>query len=80
MDDALFEGLDCIGIEVVFWDHEGCIIAALSQRVHLPQSIEMAEALAVRRAEVFAKELSLSVFELLKLWLPWVGVIHYLVR
>jgi len=40
----------------------------------------MAEALAVRRAEVFAKELSLSVFGLLKLWLPWVGVIHYLVK
>ena len=60
MDATLFEGLDCIGIGVVFWDHEGCIIPALSQRVRLPQSIEMAEALAARKVVVFAKELSLS--------------------
>ena len=39
VDVALFEGLDCMGIRVVFRDHEGCIIAALSQRVRLPQSI-----------------------------------------
>ena len=45
---------------VVVRDHEGCIVAALSQRVRLTQSMEMAEALAARRAVVFAKELSLS--------------------
>ena len=60
MDATLFEGLDCMGIGVVSRDHEGCIIPALSQRVHLPQSIEMAEALAGRKVVVFAKELSLS--------------------
>lgn len=60
VDAALFEGLDSMGIRVVFRDHEGCIIAALNQRVRLPQSIEMAEALAARKVVVFAKELSLS--------------------
>ena len=60
VDAAMFEALDCTGIGVVVRDHEGCIVAALSQRVRLTQSMEMAEALAARRAVVFAKELSLS--------------------
>ena len=39
-------------------DYEGNVIAALSQRVELVQSVEMAEALAARKAVVFARELS----------------------
>ena len=56
----MFVDLDCTGIGVVFRDHEGYVIAALSQRIPLSQSVEMAEALAVRRAVVFAQELSLT--------------------
>ena len=56
----MFETSDCTGIGVVFQDHEGCIITTLSQRVCLTQSVEMAKALAARRAVIFAKELSLS--------------------
>ena len=39
VDAAMFEALDCTGIGVVVRDHEGCIVAALSQRVRLTQSI-----------------------------------------
>ncbi|XP_075663206.1 uncharacterized protein LOC142632745 [Castanea sativa] len=60
MDAAMFVDLDCTGIRVVFWDHEGCVIAALSQRIPLSESDEMAKALAVRRTVVFAQELSLT--------------------
>jgi len=51
--------LGCVGIGVVFHDYTGNIIAALSQKIPLVQSMELAEALAARRAVVFAKELSL---------------------
>ncbi|KAK7825535.1 hypothetical protein CFP56_033028 [Quercus suber] len=40
-------------------DHSGHVIAALSQKIGLPRSVEMAEALATRRAVEFARELSL---------------------
>lgn len=60
VDATSFETPDCTGTGVVVWDPEGCVIAALSQRVRLTQSVEMVKALAVRRAVVFAKELSLS--------------------
>lgn len=60
VDATMFETSDCTGIGVVFQDHEGCISTTLSQRVCLTQSVEMAKALAARRAVIFAKELSLS--------------------
>ena len=40
-------------------DHTGNVIAALSQKIGPTQSIEMAKALASRRAVIFARELSL---------------------
>jgi len=49
---------------VVFRDHIGQIIAALSQKLPLVQSVELAEALAARRVLLFAKELSLLGVEL----------------
>ena len=58
-DAALFEELHCAGLVVVYRDHSGHIIAALSQRIGLPHTVEMAEALATRRAMEFARELSL---------------------
>lgn len=41
-------------------DCEGNVMVALSQKVELVQSVEMAEALAARRAVVFAREPSFS--------------------
>lgn len=45
---------------MVYRDHEGCVIAALSQKISMTQSVELAEALAARRAVTFDMELSLS--------------------
>jgi hypothetical protein len=42
----------------VYRDHSGQVIAALSQKIGLPRSVEMAEGLATRRVMVFARELS----------------------
>ena len=47
-----------MGIRVVYRDYEGHVLAALSQNVALVQSVEMAEALAGKRAIEFARELS----------------------
>ena len=44
---------------MVFHDFHGQIIAALSHKIPLVQSIELVEAMAARYAMVFAKELSL---------------------
>jgi len=59
-DAALFENLGCAGIGMAVWDSDGAIIAALSQRIPLPLSVEMAEAMAVRRAVLFVQEMCLS--------------------
>ena len=47
------------GIGVVIRDWEGQIIAALSQKVRFPGSVDLVEALAACRAISFAKELSI---------------------
>ena len=44
---------------MVFHDHMGQIISALSQRIPLIHSMELAKAMAARRAVLFSKELSL---------------------
>ncbi|XP_075661751.1 uncharacterized protein LOC142631462 [Castanea sativa] len=59
-DVALFENIGGACIGVAIRDSKGEIIVALSQRIPLPFSVEMAEAMAVRRALLFAQELSLS--------------------
>ena len=56
---TLFENSDCAGIGVVYRDHAGNFIAALSQKIAMVQSVKLAEVFAARRAVVFAKELSL---------------------
>ena len=45
---------------VVLRDHEGKVIGALSERIALPPSVEDVEALACRRAILFARELNLQ--------------------
>ena len=58
-DAALFEHLGLAGLGVVFRDSGGNIIAALSQKIKLSQTVELAEALAAKRAVTFAAELSI---------------------
>ena len=45
-DASLFENVGCAGIGLAIRDLEGEIIAVLSQRIPLPFSVEMAEAMA----------------------------------
>ena len=47
------------GLGVVIRDCNGNIIAALSQKIKLPHSVETVEALAAHKAVIFAKELSI---------------------
>ena len=58
-DAVLFESSGCVGIGVAVRDSDGEIIAALSQRIPLPHSVMLAEALAAHRAVVFMQEMSL---------------------
>ena len=58
-DAAVFEHLGLAGLGVVFRDYGGNIIAALSQKIKLPQTIELVEALAAKRAVTLAAELSI---------------------
>lgn len=62
---AIFDGLGMASLGVVERDYTGHIIAALSQKIRSPHSVEMVEALACNQALVFVQELSLSqvVFE-----------------
>ena len=59
-DATMFENLGCAGIEVAIRHSDGEIIAALSQRIPFPHSVEMVEAMAARKTIVFAQEMSLS--------------------
>ena len=56
---TLFENSDCSGIGVVYRDHAGNFIAALSQKIAMVQSVKLTEVFAARRSMVFAKKLSL---------------------
>ena len=58
-DGALFADQGSAGIGVVIRDWEGQVIAALSEKVRHPGSVDLVEALAMRRAISFAKELSI---------------------
>ena len=55
---ALFEHLGFAGLGVLVRDGRGNVLAALSQKIALPQSVEMAEALAAKRAVQLATEMS----------------------
>ena len=63
-DAAFFYASGCAGIGMVFRDHTGQAIAALSQKIPLVQTVELVEALAARTAVGFALELSLFSVEL----------------
>ena len=58
-DAAFSKESGSAAIRVVFRDQAGQVIAALCQNLGQVQSVDMAEALAARRAVIFARELSL---------------------
>ena len=55
-DGAIFNDLDCAGLGIVIRNSEGSMIAALSERVTPPPSVDDLEALAWRRSVTFAIE------------------------
>ncbi|XP_030959057.1 uncharacterized protein LOC115981006 [Quercus lobata] len=57
-DGAVFEDRALVGLGIVIEDESGLIIAALSQKIPLPSSVEMVEALAVRRGNKLAHSLA----------------------
>ena len=58
-DSVVFQSSNEAGIRVVIHDHRGEIIGSLSLCIPLPPTITEVEALACRRAVLFAKELCL---------------------
>ena len=58
-DGALFADQGSAAIGVVIRDWEGQVIAALSEKVRHPGSVDLVEALATRQAISFAKELNI---------------------
>ena len=59
-DGAIFENFGRAGLGVVVRDVEGMVIAALSQNIQLPSSVDSVEALAARCAIILAQEISLT--------------------
>ena len=58
-DGVVFIELGAAGLGVVISDCSGNVIGALSERIPIPVSAATVEALACRRAMVFAKEVSI---------------------
>lgn len=58
-DGAIFSSIGVAGLGVVVRDHSGYVTGAMTERVFLPSSPAVVEALACRRALVFANELSI---------------------
>ena len=53
-DGALFGESDCAGLGVVIRNSDGKVLAALSEKIVKPQSAELVEILAARRAVLFS--------------------------
>ncbi|XP_030933785.1 uncharacterized protein LOC115959503 [Quercus lobata] len=59
-DGAIFSEEGRVGLGVVCHNSEGVVIASLSEQIPLPATITQVEALAARRAAVFAVELGIT--------------------
>ena len=59
-DGATFIDMDSAGLGVVARDLDGMVIVSLSERIRLPPTVADLEALACRRAILFALELELQ--------------------
>ena len=57
-DASMFDHLGCANIRVVVRDHRGEVMAALSQKIVVPQLVALAEAWAAHRVVTFAQEMS----------------------
>ena len=57
-DKAMFGEEQEEGIRVVIRSNEGQVLAALSEKVPMPTSVETLEMLAAQRVAIFARELS----------------------
>ena len=57
-DGAIFQEKNEAGLGIIIRNDHGLVMAALTQVIHLPTSVEMVEVLAARRALIFAKELT----------------------
>ena len=64
-DGAVFSDLDAAGLGVVVRDSCGRVLGAVAERIPIPNSPAIVEALACRRAMIFARELSIpdAIFE-----------------
>ena len=64
-DGAVFSDLDAAGLGVVVRDSRGRVLGAVAERIPIPNSPAIVEALACRRAMIFARELSIpdAIFE-----------------
>ena len=58
-DGAVFRDIKSAGLGVVIRDSAGLVIAALSERICLPSTVNELEALACKRAIAFALEIGL---------------------
>ena len=56
-DGAIFKELGAAGLGMVIRDSKDSVIGALAERIPLPCSVAKVEALACRRAVLFAKEM-----------------------
>ena len=56
-DEAIFSKVEAVGLGIVIQDSFRRVIGSLAERVPLPTSAAMVEALAYKRALLFAKEL-----------------------
>nr|POF00294.1 hypothetical protein CFP56_60087 [Quercus suber] len=72
-DGAVFEEEQEAGIGVVIRDNEGQLLAALSEKVRLPVTVEVLEMLAARRAALFAREFGFS-------WVCFEGDVELVVK
>ena len=59
-DGAVFTQQNRAGLGVVIRDSEGAVMASMSQQVPLPTTVAQVEALAARRAAVFALEIGIT--------------------
>ena len=59
-DSAIFHNSQTAGIGVVIRDESGKVVGPLSERIPPPHTVDVAEALACRRAVSFAKELGIK--------------------
>lgn len=59
LDGAMIHDTGEVGLGVVIWNHEGEVMAALSEKIPQPPSVTQLELLAARRAALFVQEVGL---------------------